>query len=286
LGSQLDVSRTPEAMDCPDSAQLARAVSALGTAPNRPAEPLRVEVAFERSQDGYGATLRSFGAKPGLRRLATPGKTCGPLADAVGVALAVLFDLIPQVEKKPNESTELPPSPREEERRAPFVLALGVRAGLGYGEVGSALSGVFSATLRLSRERFQLLGSGFWHTHRDTEFAQGSVRLGLWGGGLDACYRFGPSLRTNWSPCAGVRLGSLSGSGVEFDRNYDATQTWGALAAGGKLQVPLAKAWAFIANLSVIVPLRQHTFSVDTVGSVETRPLGLVLEIGPEAAIW
>lgn len=286
-GSELEVSRKPEAADCPDTALLTRSVGALGTAPSQPSEPMRVEVSFEHNQDGYTATIRSFGRKPGLRRLATTGKTCEPLADAVAVALAVLLDLIPPPENKvETRATDAAP-PIDE--RAPFVLAVGVRAGVGYGELGNGVSGVFSALVRLSRERFQLLGSAFWSTPRDSDFGPGSVELGLWGGGLDACFRLGASSRERlgWSPCAGFRLGSLSGRGVQFDRNYEASQTWTALVAGGSLHVPLRRNWGFVAALSAVVPLKQHRFLVAGAGAAfENRPLGLLLEVGPETAIW
>jgi hypothetical protein len=286
LDSQIQVVRTREAADCPDAPELRRNVSALGTAPTQPVEPVRVEVTFERTREGYGATLRSFGAKPGLRRLVTAGKTCSSLADAVGVALVVLLDLVPPTDKAPVVSSRTA-APRDERSGPPFVLSVGVRAGVGYGELGDGVSGVFSATASLSRARFQLSGSAFWHTHRHPTLGDGSVELGLWGGGLDACYRFGQSAGIGWFPCVGLRLGSLSGRGEEFDQNYEAAQTWAALAAGGRVQLPLSKKWAFVAGLSAMVPLRQHSFSAASVGTaVETGPFGLLLEMGPEITIW
>jgi hypothetical protein len=290
-GSELDVQKRPDAADCPDAAALTRSVSALGTPSGQPSGSLRIEVVFEREEAAYAATIRSFGRKPGVRRLVTHGKTCEPLADAVSVALAVLLDLIAPPD--PAKLTPSFPATREAEPQPPFVLTAGLRAGVSYGVLASGISGVFSGTLRLSRERFELLGSGFWSTRRSETFGPGSVKLGLWGGGLDACFRLGSSslARVGFLPCAGLRLGRLSGEGTDFDRNYKGTQNWVALSASGSARLPLTRRWAFIAGLSAIVPLGRHTFSVsnpaaDFSSAAETGPVGVLVEMGPEATIW
>lgn len=291
-GSAVEVQKKPGAADCPDAAALTRSVSALGTPAGQASGSLRIEVVFERDEAGYAATLRSFGRKSGVRRLVvTSGNTCEPLADAVSVALAVLLDLVPPPE--PAQQVPSLPAAPELEARPPFLLAGGVRTGVSYGQLASGVSGVFSGTLRLSRERFQLLGSGFWSTWRSESFGPGSVKLGLWGGGLDACFRLGPSslARVGFIPCAGLRLGRLSGQGIDFDRNYKRAQAWVALTAGGSARLPLSKRWAFIAGLSAIVPLRRHTFSVSSpdskfIPAAETGPVAVLLEMGPEATIW
>jgi hypothetical protein len=287
--SELEVFRRPDASDCPDSAGLARAVLALGSAPNQPGSHLHLEVTFERSADGYAATINSFGSKPGVRRLAMAGKGCEPLAEAVSVTLAVLLDLIPSPEKKQGTSERGMP-PNEVERTAPpFVLDASARAGFAYGELGPTISGVFSPALRLSRERFQLLGSAFWNTPINADYRDGFVRVGLWGGGLDACFRLGPSNRTRlgFLPCAGFRLGRLSGKGVQFDENYQAAQTWIAFSLSAAARLALNKKWGFVASLSAIAPVKKHTFSVAGAGAAfESQVVAGLLEIGPEVQIW
>jgi hypothetical protein len=288
-GSVLSVFRKPDASDCPESAALARAVLALGSAPNQPTSQLRIEVTFERNDDGYSATVNSFGSKPGVRRLAMAGKGCEPLAEAVSVTLAVLLDLIPSPEKKQHTSDRETVAPTVENTSPPFVLEMAARAGVAYGALGPAISGVFSPGLRLSRERFQLLGSAFWNTPNSTDYRDGFVRVGLWGGGIDACFRLGPSDRTRlgFLPCAGFRLGRLSGKGVQFDENYQAAQTWVALNVSGGARLALSKKWGFVASLSAIVPAKRHSFSVSGAGTAfESQPLAGLLEIGPEVQIW
>lgn len=287
-GSELEVFRKPEASDCPESAALARAVLALGTAPNQPPSRLRIEVTFERNAEGYAATVNSFGSKAGVRRLAMAGKTCEPLAEAVSVTLAVLLDLIPSPEQQ-SASDHGTPASAPEKAMPPFVLDAAARAGVAYGELGPAISGVFSPALRLGRERFQLLGSVFWNTPDNADFRNGFVRVGLWGGGIDACFRLGPSdrARLGFLPCAGFRLGRLSGKGVQFDENYEAAQTWNALSLSGAARLPLSKKWGFVASLSALVPLKRHRFLVAGAGpAFETQPVAGVLEIGPEVQIW
>jgi hypothetical protein len=287
-GAELEVLRRVGAQDCPDDAALTRSVSALGTAPPaRPTESLRAEVIFERDENGYVATIRSFGRKAGLRRLTTTANDCSSLADAVSVALAILFDLIPATEPQPE--TRASEAARAEEPRPPFTFAVGVRAGAGYAVLGDAVSGVFSGVLRLSRERFQLLGAVFWTTPHENDFSNGFVHAGLWGGGLDACFRLGSNAprAVAWSPCAGFRLGRLSARGEEFDRNYVVAQTWAAVVAGGNVRLPLTKKWSFVVGLSALVPLYEHVFSVAGAGTAfESQPLAVLLGLGPEISIW
>lgn len=293
-GAQLVVTAEPNARDCPDAERLVERVRSLWMAPETNAAPLHVTLHFARENSGFSAVLQSFGRKNGTRHLSTTGTTCASLADAITVALAVLLDMEPISKPEAADQTERasppPPAPRNPpaRRAARFELAALARAGAGFLVMEDAVSGVFSASLVGRRGPFALEAQAFWVTPLTIDYAPGFVTVGLWGGALDACYQsppFGAGVR--FRPCAGLRLGKLTGQGERFDTNYAVVQPWVAVAASGNLEVALRRSARFVLGLALLAPLNRHEFHVTGRGSAfHTRPLAGVCQVGTEFAIW
>ncbi len=96
-GFHIEVSRAPEARDCPDGAGLAAAVERArrsdGPDANSDVEaPLGVAIDIARNASGYVATVTASGARTGVRTLTHAGPTCESLAKALVVSLVVLLD--------------------------------------------------------------------------------------------------------------------------------------------------------------------------------------------------
>lgn len=296
VGSELAVEREPSALDCPDASGLARKVRALWMAPRTTERPLVIAVRFAHGDAGYSATIESSGAKSGTRQLTTSASTCASLADAVTVALALLLDMQPiaraAVPAGKEEAFPTRAQPTDHARRranAPLEIALGAHAGAAFGAVGSALSGLFSVSALVERGRFGVEAHAFWSTPRSFGYPPGFVEVGLWGAALDGCFRHrAPANRAlGFRPCAGLRVGRLSGHGSRFDANYDTTQPWFALAAGANLEMPLGARSRFEAGVSLLAPLTRHEFRVSGRGiAFESSALAFVGRIGTAFSIW
>lgn len=286
-GADVTVQKSADAAACPDAQALSRAVLGLWMAPARIAERLQITVQFTRTAAGFAADIHTSGAKSGTRHLETTGTSCGPLTDAVAVTLALLLDLV-RVRPRAEQHVEGRDFEREPVSAAPLTVAAAVRAGGGYGVLGPAASGLISASLSATRRRFGLEAQLFWTTPRAYAYDEGFVEVGLWGGGLDACYEAtsDPS-RMTLRPCAGVRVGSLSGSGARFDANAHAKQAWVALAVGVHVELPLKGRWRLVAAPSLVVPAREHVFGVSGRGAAfESLPVAATLQIGQKFTIW
>jgi hypothetical protein len=293
-GAHITVSAEPGAEDCPDADGLAQRVRSLWMAPETNPAPLRISLHFVRAPNGYSAELQSFGRKTGTRHLSTTATSCASLSDAATVALALLLDMEPILRVEPSRPPEVSArtaasSHKPPERAgAPFELALLAKAGAGFSLLGNAVSGVFSASLLVRRGPFATEGQAFWSTPRDFAHGPGFVKVGLWGGGLDACYQ-GSSLARSLRlrPCAGVRLGKLSGEGERFDANYTSAQAWVALAASLNLELQLRPYARFVLGFSLLAPLHEHKFHVDGSGpAYQSRVLAGLAQVGTEFAIW
>lgn len=292
-GAEVNVLRETAAGDCPDADGLGRRIRALWMAPAATA-PMVVEVRFARSSTGYDADLRASGARSGTRHLSTSAGTCGALAEAVTVALALLLDMEPL----PNAASDPParepvallsPVVHLERVRAPFDLVLASSLGIGIGVLGARSSGAWSGSLMGRRGHFAAEALAFFVAPRSIDYDPGYVKVGLWGGGLNACYRTRSAGERGlaWRSCLGFRAGKLWGEGVRYDVNSEAAQPWFAFAASGHLELPLSARFRFVSGLALWLPLARHEFGVFGRGSAfETWLLGGTLQLGLELTIW
>jgi hypothetical protein len=87
---ELEVERDPGAADCPDAPALRSTLLAAGAQPI--GGPVLLRVRFERTGDEYHATVRTSGARSGVRSLSVRESHCGPLVEALSVSIVLLLD--------------------------------------------------------------------------------------------------------------------------------------------------------------------------------------------------
>ena len=292
-GAELSVVRDVSAADCPDANELERRVLALWMAPAATG-PWRVEVRFARTATGYDADLRASGARAGTRHLSTSAATCAPLSDAVTVALALLLDMeplpAPASDSRRARSAAVPTAITHRERPLPpFDLGLASGLGLTLGVLGSQPAGFMSASVLARRGHVAAEALAFYVAPRTVDFEPGFVKVGLWGGALNACYRtrLAGQRGVAWRPCLGFGGGKLSGVGARYDVNHTASQAWFALTGSAHLELPLSARARFVSGLVLWLPLARHEFSVHGRGAAfETWRLAGSLQLGLELTIW
>lgn len=291
-GAELSVVREETATDCPDADELGRRIRALWMAPAASA-PMSVEVRFSRSATGYDADLHATGARSGTRHLSTTATTCQSLSAAVTVALALLLDMEPL----PEASSAAPPAPlpavaqgntRPERPLPPFDLAVSASLGLGLGVLGLQPSGLASGSVLGRRGHFAAEASAFFVAPRTFDYDPGFVKVGLWGGALNACYRTRNAHERGlaWRPCLGFRAGRIWGRGTRYDVNATASQAWFALAASAHLELPLSARLRLVSGVLLWLPLARHEFSIQGRGAAfESSPFAGTLQLGLELTI-
>jgi hypothetical protein len=304
-GGRLAVVRDAETLDCPDDATLADTTLALGTPPATQAQGLEIRVVFQRDAFGFGALISTSRA-PGVRELRKPGPSCAPLAEAVSVVLAVLFDLAPPGEPPVSEAPiaappperapaapprsepapQIAPVPKPRVVRGPNVfLGIGVQGVGAYGLLGAAPVGGVSGALRGGLERWELSAGALWAPNRTVAYPPGVVHVSVLAGRLGACAWLFPSrARPDVALCAGLLLGSVRGRGEGFDQDLPAaSDLWFAGEAGAVARIPIASKLALRLGISVVVPSRPQRFAVVGAGmAFRSSPAAGLLEVGPE----
>lgn len=287
-GAELGVARSAAAYDCPDAPALAQSSAALGSAPAPPGSPLRLEVHFDRRLDGYAARIEASGRKRGTRELFNPSTTCGPLAEAVSVVLAILTDLIPQPPDAPALLPAVVPAPAPPPVPRPAIaLAAGPEFGVAYGLVGRAATATAAAAVRARYRSAELELGALWSTPHFESVEPGVVSTSLLAGTALGCLWLGAEARTTLGACAGLGIGSLHGSGHGYDHDGEASTVWVAAFGGIAAQVRLRPRWACRLALSAVVPLQSDTFAVAPDGQgIRSAPLAIFLRFGPEYRFW
>lgn len=297
-GGTLAVTREDAAADCPDEAALERATLALGTLPNAPVSPLHVEIAFRRTESAYVAELRTSGSTAGVREVVKEGTSCAPLADAVAVVLAVLFDLTPRdatpepappavgptpLPRAPAPPPPAPPAPAERAGPRGNVGVL-LSGGAAYGLLGSALVGTLSGAVRPRLGHFELALGALWAPNRAVEYEPGRVLLSLAAARLDACaWLEAGTVRPDGGLCAGFLAGRLRAQGRGYLETNAANEAWFAFETSAQGRWPLTPNLALQLGISLVVPTRTQSFTVANAGvAFESSPVAGVLELGPE----
>jgi hypothetical protein len=296
-GGTLVVHRNAATADCPDEAALARATLALGALPAAPGPALHVELEFHHDRTGYVAQLRTSGSTEGVRDVAKEGDSCAPLAEAVTVILAVLFDLTPRETPPASAATAAgaapgrslppgatpPPAEREGSSR-PASLGVVAAGGAGYGLLGNAFVGTLSAAARPRLGHFELALGALWAPNRSVEFAPGRVLMSLLAFRVDGCaWLRSAVVEPDLGLCAGFLAGSLRAEGDGFLTDIPANDAWFAFEASAQGRWPFSRNVALQLAISLVVPARQQTFTVANAGvAFESSPVAGLLELGPE----
>lgn len=139
------VQRSPDADTCPDADTFVRKVAEAASRDPREVtsqgKALDLDVEFTKAESAYRATVRSQGARNGMRTLSAAGDDCGPLTDAVVVATTILVDEIqregpaepaPTAIAQTPSRAELPPAAPPPKEGAPFRLGLAIDGGYAY----------------------------------------------------------------------------------------------------------------------------------------------------------
>ncbi len=283
-GATLETRASSDAESCPNAEALRKRTLALGMPPTQVAEPLTIEVSFERAEAAFVATVRTSGRASGTRELSAPGPTCEPLATATAVMLAVLLDLRPQ-------GSEAPPAPPPAERAPPAnappgpfrYVALSSHLDTEYGLLGPAFGEALGADTRLRVSRFELSLGGFALRDRTVRLAPGNVSVSLLAGRLGLCGYFARLGRVEIAACAALLLGRFHGAGYGFYREESGASSWLGVGVGATAGLELSRHWALRFGLDLLVPLRQYTPEVVRVGDAyRPSPLAVALGFGPE----
>jgi hypothetical protein len=307
VGGELRVRRTDAAFDCPDEQALGASTLALGTRASEPSSGhLDVEVVLDRDDIGYVARIDATGRKSGEREIRSVSDRCSGLADATSVALAILFDLLPEESVVPESPRSYPPrelarpvaeSPADvggaalEPRpraRGPVVW-LGVHGGIASGLLGHSFTEHVGATLRVRASRRLEFGLGaFWAPGRVLPHGPGTVSVSLSSGRGDATVTLVQNDRVQLGVRVGVSSGAIVGSGAGYDHDYSTSEFWLAPGIGAAGRWRVSPSWALTLSTTVLVPHRIQTFSVAEVPGTafEGAPTAVLFELGPELAIF
>lgn len=298
---QLVVQRAPAAADCPDAAALAVRVETLaGKKAFVPAADVGGGFAFEvqilKSDEGYTAIVLAAGKS---RQIADPGPTCGSLADALALTLAILVDADepppvappppppPLPPPAPIPTFVPPPSPPPAPRPAPRLLVspnIGVTEGLS-GSLVPALT--IGADTRVVGP-LSLLAGFTWLPGQDFALSPGRVEVQLMYGQLAACastWKFLGSVRVGL--CAQLNVGGIRGKSIGYPSTREVLRTWTSIGLGGLLDVPIAGPFFWSSRLGVFAVTQQEAFRLDNFGvAFDPPPVGVLVGTGVGVRIF
>jgi len=303
------------ATDCPDSVELASRVRAFTPKAPEPisgsstAESIRVD--FVRRGSRLQAVIRTTGQKQGTRTLDDDGPTCGALAEATALALAILVDpdaaaAIAKVDpdagrEEPPRSVEKPATPeapppppvtppadqradgprRDDQTRWRFSVS----AGGGFVNGATApIAALLVGTIDVRPvDIFSIEASALFAPPREHPLDRGVVDVSLAGGGAAGCLwpiaHAGPA-RIDAGGCVGALVASIRGEGRGYDAARSASRGWGAIdvhvGVRGALIGPLG--WAVRAG--PLIPFHRESFGVTNAGTAyEMSPIGAASSI-------
>lgn len=291
---KLAVTRSEDALDCPDAKALSDAVSrhlkrdALDPTPGTSQSGI-LNVEIKGGPHDYTAVLKAGELS---REIHDSWKDCSGLAEALPLAIAILLDdehvsLSPAPTAPAPESSEarpaepLPSAPAPAPPRpapppseaAPlhrqitsFYLELG--GVLTSGWLGPAVPGAAGfASLRISRFTLELGGLAL--ASQTLQKAPGTVDVSLAAAHLGGCARvLGTPSGLHLNGCAETKLGMLTGQGHGYAENREANRPWFSLGGALSARMPLFQFVGLSARAGILVlPVVQRF-------SVEERTLG------------
>ncbi len=281
LKTAVTVEASAEALDCPQGAALLSAVELIleRSLENVSAAEasVKVEVQFFKEADEYRARLILNGKQSGERQLSDSSADCAPLAEAVGVTIALFFDqefladpaaATPEEEPAPQaeaNSPSLETAPSHPIVRAQTVMG----AAFGLGAKPSALLG---GEVNIAFGGLQF-GAGFAGTlPSEVSLEPGSVRINLLFASLHACYVWGE--RWAIGPCAFAGVGRMRGSGVGYEQEASENLWWTALGPAFVFRGPFGASERFFwgASGGLWIPTQSQVFSVENVGTAWESP--------------
>jgi len=263
------------------------------------------EVQIFRSDDGYAAIIQSGGL---ARQLSDPGPTCGELAEALALTLAILLDseappraaptpppVVTQPQPPPPPVRPPPPPPLPPRKRWDASLELGAAQSFG---VLTPLSWAFTGEVSLRFRAFSIGAGAIWLPTRTVEAAPGTVDLGLVAGTARACATVAGELDApRFSLCGQPMLGVIRGEGNGYTPDRAGIAPWFALGIGALAEGPILGPIGWSARATLTVPVVTQKFTVDrregtgsaelvrTVTAFDPSPLGILLGAGLRVTI-
>lgn len=280
-GGHLVVERGEGAEECPDAEALAARIAAIRSRTDLGSASYRVRFSHEKEPFVVTITAEPSGH---ARTLASDDATCEPVANAVALTLALLFDAepaapppptpVPPVSPPPPQRA-VPTAPTPSQRLAGTITVAGANL---VGVTGPAAFGV-AAEAGLVVSRFRAGLGMLWTADVASSLGPGEIREGLVGGTARLC--FAPTteaFRTDL--CSGLLVGRASATAHGFTRNETRHSPWVA--------VPLQLSGSYWTKhigvelgLSALVQLQRADFAVEGLGvSYESAPVGFLGTLG------
>jgi hypothetical protein len=271
--------------ECPNGervlARLERLLSRTELGPER----LVVDANVVPDAEGFRLELSTGYGKQRSQR-SIRAASCGDLADAAAVILALLIDPTLRSEATaPNQATELSvpnqrPSPRVPSAPPAPLREPGVRrrwaalAGplLDFGSLPTTAPGLeLGGFAGLGRVGVGL--TAVWLPFSQRQVVEASAErpakggtFSLLAGHLRACYRFSPGIPL--AGCAEAELGVLRGQGFGTAADSDRNVLWAAAGPGLEAALPLASWVVLRGGASALLCLRRPEFVLDNVDKV------------------
>lgn len=289
--AEIRVDRSKGAEACPDPAKFEARARESAKSSSRD-----VDVRFARTRTGYASSIRT---SDGMVR-AIEDVACDALADATLVIVRLALD----VESAPPETTtttaaepvtassqspslspasssaasasadRVEPSPAANRERTNGIELLAggaVAAGLGVSFGKGARVG---AAWMFDHQRWSIGVTGLALAPETRSFENGTVEIGLLGGGLEGCGRTATtSGALAGALCARGEMFRLSGSANGFARNEEHARPLATMgfALRGKLRI--ARPLGAFAELAASVPLARERFAIDGAGIIYDPPI-------------
>ena len=294
---ELHVQRGPSAEDCPDAPTLSRTVEDVadierrmegGVPPGAPPSVVHADVTFARTTAGYRGTVHLRGAREGERTFTDTGPSCGALAKAVAITMALSLDGEPEPPAMPPPVTP-PPAPLipvSAPRRLRVEVA--ASAGLAIDTVGApSLTAGGDVGFGFGRRLAIELG-GRHVAARASRLDPGDVRVSLDLALLRVCATVaGADGPLEARACADGAGGALRAAGAGYPTSVTASSAWLAVGAGLDGRWRLGERWRLTGGVDGLLPLRQDTFSVENRGvAFRSSAVSWTTRLGISYQVW
>jgi hypothetical protein len=282
----LQVSRTEQAWECPDAQELQQKASLLESA-TAAAATHDYRVTFERTRRGYRAQmLDSTTQPPRVRELDDVGPECAPLGRAVALALATLWatELLATPPTPPSPAPPTAPAPPPAPTPAPtpvWVWRLDAGAGVAVGLV-RPVAPLLVADSGFARGPFSASLGAVWVPAQNLPLGPGQLEVQLLAASARACAWTAPA-RLRAALCARLLAGEALAKSRGFDLDAQQSRPWAAAALDAPLDLSLFRPLRALFCASLLLPLRDQSFSVLNVGvAYQPPPLAALFSLSLE----
>ncbi len=276
----LGVTRTDDALECPDDAELMQLALQVRSPTASPASHA-YRVAFERGDHVIRAEISDATAAR-TRKLEDVGPACAPLGRAVALALATMWSTEqerPAVAPPPPVIVPppLPPPPRAGTR---WLLSAG--GGVAVGLVRAASPAIVADSAFEHRHFSWALGA-LWIPVQTLELSPGTIDVQLLAASVRGCAWFLEP--THLGLCARVLGGEILAQSRGYDFDGQQARPWLAAGLEAFVEGSLGSHLRVRAAATALAPLHAQAFSVQNLGTAYTPPpIGALFTLALELA--